>query len=174
MTFNKILMTAAAAIIAGALGHATPVLADPPSWAHGHGHDDAVSADRDDDRDDHDRHEEHHDDDHHHHHHGHDVRLVEHDRVVLREYIGHHRDKWCPPGLAKKHNGCMPPGHLRYEVGARIPETVHYDILPRDVLHTLTPLPPDEMYVRTGTDVYVMSKTDRTILDAVTLLNDLR
>jgi hypothetical protein len=21
---------------------------------------------------------------------------------------------WCPPGLAKKHNGCMPPGHARY------------------------------------------------------------
>ena len=29
----------------------------------------------------------------------------------------------CPPGLAKKHNGCLPPGQAkkRYDVGQRLP-----------------------------------------------------
>ena len=25
----------------------------------------------------------------------------------------HHGGKWCPPGLAKKQNGCMPPGQAK-------------------------------------------------------------
>lgn len=172
----KFLFTAAAAaIIAGALSASAPSLADKPSWAgHGHGKSEAVAADRnDDDRDD-DHNQGRHEEEHHHRHHHGDVVLVDHDRVVIREYIGRHHERWCPPGLAKKHNGCMPPGQLKYKVGETIPGSVRYVVLPRTVVRTLTPLPPEEIYVRTGGDVYVMDKTSRTILDAVTLLNDLQ
>ncbi|MEZ0224015.1 MAG: hypothetical protein ACAH83_05640 [Alphaproteobacteria bacterium] len=102
------------------------------------------------------------------------VTLRDHDRVVIREYIGRHHGSWCPPGLAKKHNGCMPPGQLKYRVGARLPTEIRYEILPRSIVRTLTPLPRDNIYIRTGRDVYVMDKTTRVILDAVTLLNDLQ
>jgi hypothetical protein len=102
------------------------------------------------------------------------VSLRESDRVVLRKYISSHHEQWCPPGLAKKHNGCMPPGQLKYRVGARLPTDIRYEILPRSVIRTLAPLPPDNIYIRTGRDVYVMDKTTRVILDAVTLLEDLQ
>src|ERR1051325_580598 len=33
------------------------------------------------------------------------------DRAFVRDYYaGQYREGSCPPGLAKKHNGCMPPG----------------------------------------------------------------
>ena len=101
------------------------------------------------------------------------VSIRENDRIVLQRYIGRHHNTWCPPGLAKKHNGCMPPGQLKYKVGSILPVSERYVVLPRTVVRTLQPLPPDYLYVRTGGDVYVMDKTTRTILDAVTLLNDL-
>src|SRR5262252_10311298 len=46
----------------------------------------------------------------------------------------------CPPGLAKKHNGCMPPGQAkkRYQVGHALPPGTHY--LP----------PPPELQARIG------------------------
>ena len=35
-------------------------------------------------------------------------------RVIVREYYaGRFRGGRCPPGLAKKHNGCMPPGQAK-------------------------------------------------------------
>ena len=35
-------------------------------------------------------------------------------RVLVRDYYGQqYRAGRCPPGLAKKHNGCMPPGQAR-------------------------------------------------------------
>jgi hypothetical protein len=45
----------------------------------------------------------------------------------------------CPPGLAKKHNGCLPPGQARkrYDIGQRLPYGYNgytpYDQIPYDV-----------------------------------------
>lgn len=191
MKAQFILRAATAILVAGALGYAAPAKADwyPDQGArviiadddHGRGHWD--------DRRDEDASDEHHhdDEDHDHghghshgHHHGRDhdrdrhIQLEEHDRLVIRDYLGHHRDRWCPPGLRKKHNGCLPPGHVRYEVGTILPRDVHYYVLPTTVVRTLTPLPPQYAYVNAGSDVYVMDRTTRTILDAVTLMNDLQ
>src|SRR6202007_2774262 len=33
------------------------------------------------------------------------------------DYAYGHYDEGCPPGLAKKHNGCMPPGLARQRTG---------------------------------------------------------
>lgn len=40
-------------------------------------------------------------------------------RAAAPRFAGHGR--WCPPGLAKKHNGCMPPGQAKkaYRQGER-------------------------------------------------------
>ena len=38
----------------------------------------------------------------------------EHQREHREDYSEHRREyRQCPPGLAKKHNGCQPPGHAR-------------------------------------------------------------
>ncbi|TAL39980.1 MAG: hypothetical protein EPN97_01480 [Alphaproteobacteria bacterium] len=167
MTTNAILKGAFAAFIAGALAVSSPAFAKGGNGhgnSGGHGNPHAASSDQEEDEDGDSKG-------------GHSkakkITLREHDRIVIREYIGDHHRKWCPPGLAKKHNGCMPPGQLKYRVGGRLPTEVRYETLPRSILRSLTPLPPDEIYIRTGRDVYVMDKTTRIILDAVTLMNDL-
>lgn len=38
-----------------------------------------------------------------------------HARVNWRDYDNHGLVNGCPPGLAKKHNGCMPPGQAKHE-----------------------------------------------------------
>ena len=41
-----------------------------------------------------------------------------HRKEHRQEYSERHRDyRGCPPGLAKKHNGCRPPGHARKHYG---------------------------------------------------------
>ena len=44
-------------------------------------------------------------------------------RVVVHEYYGEQfRTGHCPPGLAKKHNGCMPPGQAKkWAIGRPLP-----------------------------------------------------
>jgi hypothetical protein len=36
----------------------------------------------------------------------------------------------CPPGLAKKHNGCMPPGQAKNLIGQRLPSAFRSSMLP--------------------------------------------
>ncbi|MEO6387780.1 MAG: hypothetical protein ABIT16_13210, partial [Croceibacterium sp.] len=50
---------------------------------------------------------------------------------------GYYRDgryygRNCPPGLAKKHNGCLPPGHAnaRWRVGQRLPNAYRNSYVP--------------------------------------------
>ena len=43
-----------------------------------------------------------------------EFRFGDSDRRAVQEYYqSPARGKGCPPGLAKKHNGCQPPGHAR-------------------------------------------------------------
>ncbi|WP_422028986.1 excinuclease ABC subunit A [Roseovarius sp.] len=70
----------------------------------------------------------------------------------------------CPPGLAKKHNGCLPPGHAkkiyrsdrRYLQGGTIisyPERYG--------------LNPGYTYYRSGGNVYRVDRDTREILDLI-------
>ena len=52
------------------------------------------------------------------------ILIGDHDRDVIRNYYhGEFSRGHCPPGLAKKKNGCMPPGQYKklYGVGQRWP-----------------------------------------------------
>jgi hypothetical protein len=57
----------------------------------------------------------------------------------------------CPPGLAKKHNGCMPPGQAKklYNIGQRWPGDYgnrwNYDQIPYD-LRSRYAFDPDDRY----------------------------
>src|SRR5882757_3263567 len=61
------------------------------------------------------------------------------------EFRGGH----CPPGLAKKHNGCMPPGQAKkWRVGQPLArDVVIYDVPPTLVVKIGAP-PPGYKYVR--------------------------
>jgi len=85
-------------------------------------------------------------------------------RVVFHEYRDERYRKHCPPGLAKKRNGCQPPGQAkkRYRVG----QPIEYPIL-------IAPVPP-ELEVRIGVPpvgyVYGMLDGDLVKLAAGTLM----
>ena len=85
--------------------------------------------------------------------HGHDKWDDGHARV-MRYDDGH---AGCPPGLAKKHNGCLPPGHAKKLArGDRIPSGIAYYPVARPTLRRLPPLQRGYQYVRVGNDVVLL------------------
>jgi Ni/Co efflux regulator RcnB len=84
-------------------------------------------------------------------------------RIALRE-----RDdlRACPPGLAKKHNGCLPPGQAKklhrdrdLVVGHRIPGDAVY-VVPQRVRRTLPPAPAGYRYAVVDNQVVLVSSGD--------------
>lgn len=96
-------------------------------------------------------------------------------RVVVRDYF---RDSYnagrCPPGLRKKHNGCMPPGQAkRWKVGQRLPrDVVYYDLPPSISIQLGTP-PSGYKYIRVASDVLLMAVGTGMVIDAIQDLNNL-
>ena len=79
-------------------------------------------------------------------------------RIVNEYYAPEFRSGHCPPGLAKKGNGCMPPGQARkWQKGRPLPQGVAYYELPRDLVYRLPPPPPRHRYVRVASDVLLLS-----------------
>ena len=140
----------ACAIAASLAAH--PALADKPEWAGGgKGKGKGWERDRDHDRRGHfeDRH-----------------------RVVVREYyVKEYQSGHCPPGLAKKHNGCMPPGQAKkWRIGRPLPrEVVYYDVPPALVVQIGVP-PPGYRYVRVASDILMIAVGTGLVVDAI---NDL-
>lgn len=97
----------------------------------------------------------------------------EHQRSAVRSYyVEHYREgRRCPPGLAKKHDGCVPPGHARaYTVGQ--PLRVAYYAVPQPVLVQLPPPPPGYRYVSANGDVLLVTIGTLVVVDALAnLLN---
>lgn len=99
-----------------------------------------------------------------------DWRFHNDDRVVIRSYIAerYHRD--CPPGLAKKHNGCMPPGKMhRYRSGEVLATNVVWEPVPQDVLVRLHEPYPGTQYVMVDRNVLLINEATKKVLDAITL-----
>jgi len=105
------------------------------------------------------------------------VRIIVPDRdrtTVYRYYRTEFSAGRCPPGLAKKGNGCLPPGQAQklWVVGQPLPPAVFYEPLPPAVTQQLAPPPPGYGYVRVDNDVLLMDMTNRMVADAVNDLND--
>ena len=81
------------------------------------------------------------------------------DRIVLGDYYGDIESRGhCPPGLAKKHNGCMPPGQAKkWQVGRPLPRDVRYYDLPSSLTVRLTPPPAGYKYVRVAKDILLIA-----------------
>ena len=92
------------------------------------------------------------------------------DRAVVYQY---YRTEYsagrCPPGLAKKGNGCLPPGQAKklWVIGQPLPPAVIYEPVPRAVVQQLAPVPPGYDYVRVDNDVLLMDMTNRMVADVV-------
>ncbi len=59
-------------------------------------------------------------------------------RLFIHKYYGDSfRRGKCPPGLAKKNNGCMPPGQAKkWMIGQPLPrDVIFYDLPPEVVVH---------------------------------------
>jgi Ni/Co efflux regulator RcnB len=136
----------------------TPVIADPPAWAGGgkSKHQKVKQHDATDDRriDVHihvDRH------------------FAQRDYVIVREYYQQEFSKGkCPPGLAKKRNGCIPPGQAKkWNVGHRLPRDVVWYELPPAIVIQLPPTRPGHQYVRVASDILLIAVGTGMVIDAI-------
>ncbi|QSA99006.1 hypothetical protein JWZ97_03520 [Methylococcus sp. EFPC2] len=91
-------------------------------------------------------------------------------RRYANDYFGaQFRSGDCPPGLAKKHNGCLPPGQAKkWAIGRPLPRDVDYYDLPASVVLQLGMPPSGYRYVRVANDILLMATGTRLILDAIT------
>lgn len=91
-------------------------------------------------------------------------------RVFVRDYYTqtYGPGKSCPPGLAKKNNGCMPPGQARqWQVGQPIPRGVTLYAVPQPVIRQLPPAPYGYRYARIGGDIVLVQQQNNLIVDII-------
>ncbi len=91
------------------------------------------------------------------------------ERVIVRDYYAAPiATGKCPPGLAKKNNGCLPPGQAKkWAVGQPLPAGVVYYDLPRDLVVSLPPPPVGHRYVRVAGDILLIATGTSMVLDAI-------
>jgi len=99
-----------------------------------------------------------------------DVHFNDQHRGVAHDYYSQQfQSGRCPPGLAKKHNGCLPPGQAKkqYVVGQALPRNVTYYNVPPALISQFPPAPAGYRYVRVENDVLLMSPRTRMVADAL-------
>ncbi len=139
---------AMALFVAGILA-VGPAMADKPSWA---GSDKGGKKDHGDQRDE-----------------GGGRHFQERQHMVVREYYSkQYSGGRCPPGLAKKHNGCMPPGQARkWQVGQPLPREVVYYPVPKQLVVEIGPPPSGHQYVRVAGDILMIAIGTGMVVDAI-------
>jgi Ni/Co efflux regulator RcnB len=91
-------------------------------------------------------------------------------RTYVRQYYTQQYGdgRRCPPGLAKKNNGCMPPGQARqWAVGQPIPRGVTVYSVPQPVIGHLPPAPYGYRYARIGGDIVLIEVQRNLIVDVI-------
>ncbi len=75
----------------------------------------------------------------------------------------------CPPGLAKKNNGCLPPGQAKkWAIGQVLPAGVVYYPVPQAVAVQIGLPPAGYRYVRVANDILLLAIGSRMVIDAIT------
>ena len=90
-------------------------------------------------------------------------------RTFVHDYYSEEfRHGRCPPGLAKKHNGCMPPGQAKkWTVGRPLPREVIYYHVPQPLLVQIGPAPTGYRYVRVASDILLIAIGTGMVIDAI-------
>lgn len=87
-------------------------------------------------------------------------------RIVMDYFGGLARRGDCPPGLAKKNNGCRPPGQAKkWKKGH--PLTDRYYDLPDELVIRLPVPPPNHRYVRVAGDILMIAIGTGMVMDAM-------
>lgn len=96
-------------------------------------------------------------------------RFGDDDRRIVGDYYrtqvkaGH-----CPPGLAKKGNGCQPPGQAKkWQRGRPLPAGVRYYALPVELRVRLPVPPPNHRYVQIAGDILLIAIGTAIVVDAI-------
>ena len=90
-------------------------------------------------------------------------------RTVVHNYYGeHYRVGRCPPGLARKNNGCMAPGQARkWVLGRPLPrEVIYYEVPPAIVVQLGAPL-AGHRYVRVASDILLIAIGTGMVVDGI-------
>jgi Ni/Co efflux regulator RcnB len=140
---------------------------------HGHGHGNERDDDRYEERHEHRRgdkkHRDAHRDDHRSGGVSIDIRFGDSHRHAIHDYYSpQFRSGHCPPGLAKKGNGCQPPGQAKkWRRGHALPRDLTYYPIPRDLRMRLPSAPSGYDYVRVGADILMIAVGTRMVIDAI-------
>ena len=162
MKFPALKTKCALALVVAGIFAAGPVMADKPEWAGKGGKGGKGKHERMDRRDD-DKHVR-----------SDDSRkrghFEERHTVVVREYYTEQFSGGgrCPPGLAKKRNGCMPPGQAKkWQVGRPLPREVIYYEVPQPLVVQIGPPPSGHRYVRVASDILMIAIGSGMVVDAI-------
>lgn len=103
------------------------------------------------------------------------VHFEDRHRSVLHDwFVQEYNRGSCPPGLAKKRNGCMPPGQAKkWQLGHALPRDVIYYSLPAAILRELGRAPDGHKYVRVGADILLLAIGTGMVVDAIEDLGSL-
>ena len=91
-----------------------------------------------------------------------------HRSAVRGYYDGQFRSGRCPPGLAKKQNGCMPPGQAKkWQLGRPLPRDLIFHEVPRSLVAQLGQPPAGHRYVRVAADILMIAVGTALVVDAI-------
>lgn len=91
-------------------------------------------------------------------------------RTLVRQYYTttYSNAKRCPPGLAKKNNGCLPPGQAQdLVVGQPVPKNVTVYQVAQPVIRKLPAAPAGYRYERIGGDIVLVQQENNIIVDII-------
>lgn len=85
-----------------------------------------------------------------------------------RYYQDQGRAGRCPPGLAKKNNGCLPPGQAKkWQLGRPLDRDVTYYPVPNAVVVRIGLPPAGYRYVRVLNDILLIAIGTNMVVDAI-------
>lgn len=94
-------------------------------------------------------------------------------QLITDYYSSHRSASGCPPGLAKKGNGCRPPGQAKkWRVGAPLPRDVIYYDVPESLVLELGLSSKSQKLVRVGADLLLIAVGTGMVIDAIEDLDE--
>jgi len=84
-------------------------------------------------------------------------------------FVEQHGRGGCPPGLAKKNNGCLPPGQAKklYTVGQPLPKGVPTAPPPAEIRVKIGEPPAGYLYVMVDSDLVKLAVGTMMVVDAI-------
>ena len=97
------------------------------------------------------------------------VHFDDRDRVIIHDYYEERYSSGrCPPGLAKKRNGCLPPGQAKkWRRGYPLSREVIYYDLPASIVVKIGLPPANHQYVRVAQDILLIALGTGIVVDAI-------